>query len=162
MSVNQDSQGATCFNNHYGKKKINVILNLSLYRHIRVHLFPNVVEVRIRGLSTNKQLIHKNPPAIGVLHSLKLTANAPENGPSQKEISSSSNHPVSGANLLLVSGSVILLTLPAIDAWKFDHRIGQKSDRILLWSLEDLSLSLANKKGGIGSWRFEPKGLRLW
>ncbi len=99
-------------------------MNLSLYRHIRVHLFPkeiDVIEVRFRGLSTNKQLIHKNPPAIGVLHSLKLTANAPENGPNPKRKPESSLPTIQFQVQCLagfVSGSVILLTLPAIDAWK--------------------------------------------
>ena len=40
-----------------------------------------------------------SPPNTNQLHSLKLTANAPENRPSQKETRKSSNHPLPGAML---------------------------------------------------------------
>ena len=46
------------------------------------------------------EIVKGNPPnkvKIFPLHSLKLTANAPENRPSQKETSSYSNHAFPGA-----------------------------------------------------------------
>ena len=45
-------------------------------------------------------------PSQHQLHSLRLTAKAPENRPKPKRKRSSSNHPFSGVNSLLVSGRV--------------------------------------------------------
>ena len=56
----------------------------------------NLLTMVINHLRTYTQL----------LHSVKLTANAPENRPKPKRNRSYSNHPFSGANLLLVSGRV--------------------------------------------------------
>ena len=53
-----------------------------------------------------------------LIHSLKLTAKAPENrpGPERKRSYSNSNHPFSGVNSLLVSGR--LLSTNSLHIWK--------------------------------------------